>query len=218
MNIEKYAKYHPKSKPGVLLPETIHQIGSLVENSKVLDIGSAEGNTIQWLESLFPDKYYLFGVDLSKTRIEKATSKKINRAEFRVGNAENLPIEDSSIHYVLTSQVIEHVSDDEQMLKEIDRILMPGCRFQIDTVYKKKWAWYFYRSPSGWALDPTHLREYTDIDSFLSKFPQTLIVESVVLYNCYRSFNIIPFLWFLPDWLRVLVPGYYTLFVLGRKL
>lgn len=218
MNIENYAKKHPKTKPGILLPETVIGIGNLNRESRVLDIGCAEGNTIQWLESIFPEKYFFLGVDLSETRISKAKAKGVKNADFKVGNAEELPVEDSSVDYVVTSQVIEHVPDDTKMLLEIERVLRSGGEFQIDTVYKKKWAFYFYRSSAGWALDPTHVREYTDLDSFIAKFPPTLKVEKVLLKKCYRSFNIIPFLSFLPDWLRVLIPGYYTLFVMGRKV
>jgi SAM-dependent methyltransferase len=57
--------------------------------------------------------------------------------------------------------VIEHVPSDEAMLRQIARVLRAGGRAYISTVFKKPWAWYFHRCNGRWALDPTHVREYT---------------------------------------------------------
>jgi SAM-dependent methyltransferase len=218
MNIETYAARHPKTRPGSLLPESIAAIGSLPEGSKIVDIGCAEGFTIQWLQDQFPGRYAFLGVDLSSTRIDKAIQKNLPDAEFRVGDAQALPVNDQSVNFVIASQVIEHVPDDGQMLKEIERVLAPGGQFQIDTVYKKKWAWYFYRSPAGWAIDPTHLREYTDIDALVTRFPASLKVTDVKLLRSLRRLNILRSLSFLPDWVRFYIPGYFVVFLSGYKM
>ena len=217
MNIEQYANKHPKTRSGVILPENIQLIDQMPAISKILDIGCAEGHTIRWLRTLFPGRYQLIGIDLSQVRIKKALEDKSHSAIFCTGSAEALPIADGVMQFVIASQVIEHVPDDVQMLREIDRVLVPGGRFQIDTVYKKKWARYFYRSPAGWAIDPTHIREYTDIESFISKFPTSLKVTSINLMKTYRRINLIRFLSFLPDWVRIRIPGYFTFFVSGQK-
>lgn len=217
MHIEEYAKKHPKNNHATILPETLKNIGTLKEGSMILDIGCAEGNTIQWLDEYFPNRYKYIGIDLSETRIEKAKEKIIAQAEFRVGTAENLPIDSGTVNFILASQVIEHVPSDTQMLMEVGRVLAPKGGFQIDTVYKKKWARYIYRSPSGWALDPTHVREYTDINAILSKFPPTLKVQSYSFTKSYRRFNIVSSLSWLPDWAKIRIPGYFVIFFIGSK-
>lgn len=217
MEIETYAVKHAKSRPGTLLPETIETISRLRADSRILDIGCAEGHTIKWLRDVFPDRFELIGVDLSKIRVQKAREKNIPGASFYEGDAMNLPFEDGRANFVIASQVIEHVPDDDQMLREVERVLAPGGRFQIDTVYKRKWAMYIYRSPSGWVLDPTHLREYTDIDGLLAKFPAQLKVSGVKCIKSYRRLNLIKPLAFLPDRAAVRIPGYFTIFLSGEK-
>jgi len=218
MNIETYAIKHAKNRPGALLPETIEIIASLPADSRILDIGCAEGSTLKWLRDQFPDRFELVGIDLSRIRIQKAREKDIPGAIFYEGNAMDLPIEDGRMNFVIASQVIEHVPDDGKMIREVERVLEPGGRFQIDTVFKKKWAFYIYRSPSGWALDPTHLREYTDIDSLLAKFPSSMKIAGVKSIKSYRRINLIRFLSFLPDLVRVRIPGYFAIFISGEKV
>jgi len=217
MNIETYARRHPKHKPGLLFPETIALIEKLPEGARLLDVGCAEGSTILSLRQQWPSKFTLIGVDLSLIRIRKAADKNIDRSWFQVGDAQKLPMRDSSVDFAITSQVIEHVPDETRMLRELHRVLVSGARFQVDTVYKKSWARYFYRAPVGWALDPTHLREYTDIDAFTSKFPPGLIIQEIRLLPCYRPLNILAPLSFLPNRVGVIIPGYFTLLALGHK-
>jgi len=217
MNIETYARKYPKSKPGMILPKNLENIGILPDHSRILDVGCAEGNTIQWLESKFLSRYTFVGIELSKTRLQNAVSKQISNANFYLASAEYLPLANNTVDFAVASQVIEHVLDDVQMLNEIARVLTPSGKFQVDTVYKKKWARYFYRSPSGWALDPTHQREYTDVDSLLAKFPPELKVEDIQIVKTYRNLNILSTFSSFPDWLKVRIPGYFTLFISGCK-
>lgn len=217
MNIEAYAKKHPKARQGVILPENIAAIEQMPGGARILDIGCAEGHTLRHLRALFPDKFELVGVELSETRVQKAREANIDRAVFHHGDAQDLPIENGTIDFVLASQVIEHVSDDTKMLQEVERVLVPGGKFQIDTVYKKRWAKYIYHSPSGWALDPTHLREYTDVDALAAQFPPALKIDSILLQKTYRRLNIIRSLSFLPNWMKLRIPGYYGLFLSGHK-
>jgi SAM-dependent methyltransferase len=100
------------------------------------------------------------GVDLSDVRVARAREK----GPFAVAqdSAESLLTQaDGSVDLLVSSQVIEHV-DDAKMAAAMARVLRPGAHAYVSTVFKRPWARYFYRSPGGWALDPTHLREYED--------------------------------------------------------
>jgi ubiquinone/menaquinone biosynthesis C-methylase UbiE len=218
MNIEEYAIRHPKTRGAFLLAETTARVKSLRPGSRVLDIGCAEGSTIGWLSQDISRTHRWFGVDLSFVRLSQARMKAIGSAYFLLATAGRLPLETGSIDFALASQVIEHVPDDSRMLEEIDRVLADGGGFQIDTVYKRKWARYIYRSPAGWALDPTHLREYTDVGQLIAKFPASLTIDEVKIVRSYRRLNLIPPFAFLPDWARIRIPGYFTLIILGTKV
>ncbi len=51
---------------------------------------------------------------------------KKNKREFRLGRAENLPFPASSFDCVVASDVLEHVEEDSEAVKQIRRVLRPG--------------------------------------------------------------------------------------------
>ena len=75
-------------------------------------------------------------------------------------------IEKESFDIIVSSQVIEHVSDDNKMLKEIWRLLKPGGIAYISSVVKKRYGFYIYRVNGKIRLDPTHVREYSSKEEF----------------------------------------------------
>lgn len=217
MDIETYSKRFLRTHPAILLERTLSHILSMPKGSRLLDVGCAEGSTFAWLIAEYEKYLSYYGVDLSRFQIARAAKKQLKGADFLVGNVENLSFKDGTFDCVLASQIVEHVPDEQVVLQEISRVLKIGGYFQVDTVFKKKWAWYFRRSPAGWALDPTHLREYTRIEHLTSKFPSNLEIEDVQLVPARFRLNSIKIFSFVPDSIKVLIPGYYLFFVTGRK-
>ncbi|HOA18806.1 MAG TPA: class I SAM-dependent methyltransferase [bacterium] len=213
MDIEEYALAHPKDEPAKIQEQIIRELKKLKKGSKILDIGCAEGATIRFLADMFGNKFKYTGVDLSKERISIAKNKKTPNTNFIVSTGEKINLQSSSYDCILCSQVLEHVEDEDSLISEIKRLLKPNGIFQIDTVYKKPWAWYFYKAPIGWAIDPTHLREYTDISS-ISKIIERngLTIDTVYTRKDTRNLK----MGSLFD-IEIPIPGYYTLFVLGKN-
>ena len=89
----------------------------------VLEIGSGEGYGVMELAS-FADKF--FAVDKYETIIPKAFKKKNNVTFIQTEVPPLTSIESSSVDFVVTFQVIEHIKDDKLFLSEIKRVLKPG--------------------------------------------------------------------------------------------
>lgn len=87
-----------------------------------------------------------------------------------VADSAALPFDDGEIDFYFSDQVIEHVPDDRAFAREIHRVLALHGRAFVGSVTKGRRAWYFYRCKGEWRLDPTHLREYCDLASFLATF------------------------------------------------
>ena len=49
----------------------------------------------------------------------------------------------------------------KKAIEAMSRVLKKDGRIYLSTVFKKWYAWYFYRNKGRWVLDPTHLREYS---------------------------------------------------------
>lgn len=95
----------------------------------VLEIGSGEGYGILELASK-ADKY--IAVDKYEAIISNDL-KDQNKLEFHKMNVPPLRFDDNSVDYVVSFQVIEHIQDDEEFVKEIHRVLKPGGKLILTT-------------------------------------------------------------------------------------
>ncbi len=164
MNVEEYAKKH-KHLIGVEIPKTLITLLKTKEFRSYADLGCGGGAFLYSINKLniFKDRdIEVFAVDLSEIRLKNIKDININFTPIKA-DVTNIPqFSDSSIDFITTTQVIEHV-DDEMMLKEIYRILSRNGTVYLTTVFKKSPSWYFYKNDKGESvLDPTHIREYTE--------------------------------------------------------
>lgn len=112
---ERFMSYLKLSKPYIK------------ENSKILDIGCGEGNLL----SILP-KCKKYGIDIA-SRYVKIAKKKNPKAVIKIGDVEKLPFKDGFFDFVFCTEVIEHVSNPKQLLKEIKRVLKPKAKALIST-------------------------------------------------------------------------------------
>ena len=71
--------------------------------------------------------------------------------EFRQAVVPPLEFPEASFDCVISFQVIEHIRDDRQFVREIHRVLRPGGRFIVTTP----------NAPMSLTRNPWHVREYT---------------------------------------------------------
>lgn len=190
----------------------------------VLEAGCGDGSLVHALSTsgLLEGRDFR-ACDLSKERVRRVHE--ATGVESFVDDVETLEhVDDGSVDVFLSSMVIEHV-DDGKMANAIARVTRPGSRVYLSTVFKRWYGVYFHRAPCGWALDPTHLREYTSDAELLSKFDraQFRLVRSDKSKLAYAVVDPIlrlvgatsaaaseaPLLKRLRD-VRVPVPGYFT--------
>ena len=159
MEIEEYAKrtqFYTEDVPP-LLSDFLD--GS--QWSSCLDLGCGDGALLYALnkKGYFTSKS-VYAVDLSAARLELVSriNNDINCLQRDVCETQ---VEDGSIEFLFSTQVIEHVENDAKMIEEIHRILAPSGTVYLTTIFKKWYGWYFYRCNGKWTIDPTHLREYT---------------------------------------------------------
>jgi len=115
-------------------------IAELREGETVLDLGSGAGFDAFLAAKQVGNTGRVIGVDMTHEMIEKAhaNSEKlgITNVEFRFGEIENIPVEDSSIDVVISNCVINLSPDKSSVFKEIHRTLKPRGRIIISDVLR----------------------------------------------------------------------------------
>ncbi|MBN2407651.1 MAG: arsenite methyltransferase [Elusimicrobia bacterium] len=102
-------------------------IASLKEGDTVLDLGSGAGFDAFLASAKVGDTGHVIGVDMTEEMIKKArmNAEKGNyeNVEFRLGEIENLPVEDNSINVIISNCVINLSPDKERVFRESFRVL-----------------------------------------------------------------------------------------------
>jgi SAM-dependent methyltransferase len=88
------------------------------EYDSVIEVGCGPGDLA---EALFPSETRYLGIDIDPDEVEKATTGYPFRT-FQVGSAYELPVATSSMDLVIACEVLEHLSQPQLALDEIDRV------------------------------------------------------------------------------------------------
>ena len=90
------------------------------EKLTLLDAGCGEGFITEQIKQCFP-KWNLTGVDGAEEAVLFA-GKHVKSVSFEVGNLYSLDFPDRAFDIVICSEVLEHLDDPEQALKELKRV------------------------------------------------------------------------------------------------
>lgn len=101
----------------------------------VLDLGSGAGIDVFLAANKVGENGHVIGVDMTEEMIRKgekiAKENGYTNVEFRLGEIENLPVEDNSIDVIISNCVINLSPDKFRTYKEAYRVLKPGGRLLI---------------------------------------------------------------------------------------
>ena len=110
-------------------------LADLNEGEVVLDLGSGGGIDAFLAAKKVGPKGKVIGVDMTEEMIQraKATASKhgYTNVEFRLGEIENLPVEDESVDAIISNCVINLAPDKLKVFQEAYRVLKPNGRLMV---------------------------------------------------------------------------------------
>ncbi|RMF11894.1 MAG: methyltransferase domain-containing protein [Candidatus Dadabacteria bacterium] len=108
-------------------------IADVAPDAAVCDVGCGGGQLLLAIAARRPD-LKLTGIDLNPGQIRRARGR-ARRAgvdiDFRIGSADDLPLDDASQHEVISVASIKHWPDPTAGLRDCLRVLRPGGRLRV---------------------------------------------------------------------------------------
>jgi SAM-dependent methyltransferase len=113
-------------------------MGQIKAGDVVLDLGSGAGLDCFLASKKVGDDGKVIGVDMTEEMIDKARKNAekygYKNVEFKLGEIENLPIENNSIDVAISNCVINLVPDKEKAFSEIHRVLKDGGKIYLSDI------------------------------------------------------------------------------------
>lgn len=140
---------------------------ALAPGQWVLDLGCGEGRHVHGVSALRTAN--VVGVDLDQASLAKGRDggAKVGFGDnrFVAGDAFRLPFRDATFDAVICSEVLEHLIDYRDALREIHRVIKPGGFFaaSVPTAWPERLCWRLASGPGGYADQPGgHVRIFEE--------------------------------------------------------
>lgn len=107
----------------------------------VVDLGSGAGNDVFIARAIAGDEGKVVGIDFTEQMINKSNANnekmRYKNVEFKLGEIENLPLENNFADLIVSNCVLNLVPDKTKAFAEIYRVLKPGAHFCVSDIVIK---------------------------------------------------------------------------------
>ncbi|MCB0284080.1 MAG: arsenite methyltransferase [Calditrichaeota bacterium] len=114
------------------------EFAQISEGNTVVDLGSGAGNDVFVARRLVGETGKVVGIDMTPEMLGKAEKNKqklgYTNVDFKLGDIENLPLENNFADVVISNCVLNLVPDKNAAFQEIYRVLKPGAHFCVSDI------------------------------------------------------------------------------------
>lgn len=125
----RYAKF-AKENMRIIYEQIAKDVAGQIKAGTILDVGTGPGIIPIEIAKLAP-KIKVIGLDLSETMVEIASENAreegvAEQVSFKLGDAAEMPFEDSSFDFIVSSGSLHHWNQPIKVFNEIYRVLKDG--------------------------------------------------------------------------------------------
>jgi len=153
----------------------------------LLDLGCGDGFNSLWLKE-FTDR--LYGSDYNLIRLIRARRLIAKKATLFLADVLDFPVQDKAFQIVFFNHCLEHIMDDDEALRTINRILKPGGLLILGIPNEGVWWWQL-----AYRLQPK-TKELTDHVHFYT----AETIERKLMKAGFRITRIEHIGWGVPHW------------------
>jgi len=110
-------------------------LASLKEGETVVDLGSGAGIDVFLTSRRVGNKGRVIGIDMTEDMLKRARANakkgKFTNVEFKLGDIEDMPVEDNVADCVISNCVINLAQDKQKVFNEVFRVLKQGGRLMV---------------------------------------------------------------------------------------
>lgn len=114
------------------------EFADLKKGNTVVDLGAGAGNDVFVARSIIGDTGKVIGIDMTEEMIDLANKNNeqlgFTNVDFRLGEVEDLPVDEDSTDVVISNCVLNLVPDKEKAFAEIYRILKKDGHFCVSDI------------------------------------------------------------------------------------
>ena len=172
------------------------------------DVGCGPGYLIANMAESFPS-LSIIGVDISE-EMGKRTLENISRlglskkVGFRCGDIQELPFEDNSLDFVISTLSLHHWSEPKRAIQEINRVLKPKGQFLIFDLRRdsRRLIFWILRFAQKFVIPSAMMRMNEPTNSFLASYSPTEL-DTLMSGSSVDEWKV--------------KPGLFWVFIWGRK-
>jgi len=181
LDYTKRAKNYDKRWQHYCLPSFSKsiQIIDLYQDSRLLDVGCGTGIFLKILEKKYPSAQ-LNGIDPNQAMLAKASEKLSSKVDLELGSAESLPYDSQSFDWLVLSNCLGHIKNQEVALSEAHRVLKDDGKVIITDWTKDFLAMRFVNLY-------TQLFDYAEYNSLKSS--ETIAMMEKLHFKCISAEN-----------------------------